>query len=259
MNWLIDTWYGIWLLSGAAYIGVSYGFAWLVYFIYYKSSFKDKFKPIKIQEEYTSEKTLKHELSLSFVTLLMHVLEGGVVIFAVSQGHTFIYTDISEYGILYFVGSIIAMILLHDAYFYWTHRFMHLKWVYPAVHKFHHKSINPSPWAAFSQTPYEAAIAGLIFIIFAWLFPTHWLALSIFVLYMTVMNIMGHNGFEVYPKGFTQSWLGKWNTTVTHHNLHHKYFHGNFGIYFNFWDRWMSTEQEEYHENYEKTFERKPS
>ncbi|MFY0628031.1 MAG: sterol desaturase family protein [Reichenbachiella sp.] len=259
MDFFEGEWMKYWGIVTLSYVGGSYGMAWFVYYIYYQSSAKKRLHSSKIQKEYTSDKILKHELKLSFVTLLMHVIEGGIVIWFATHGYTLIYSDISEYGIAYFIGSIIAMILLHDAYFYWTHRLMHVKWIYPAVHKFHHKSLNPSPWAAFSQTPWEAAIAGLIFIVFAWLFPTHWLALSFFVLYMTVMNIMGHNGFEVYPKGFSKSWFGKWNTTVTHHNMHHKYFHGNFGLYFNFWDRWMGTEREDYHENYDATFEKSDS
>ena len=58
---------------------------------------------------------------------------------------------------------------------------------------------------------------------------------------MTFMNVLGHLGFELYPKGFTTHWLGKWNNTSTHHNMHHKYYNCNYGLYFNIWDRIMGT------------------
>lgn len=249
-------WYANAMIATLAYAIFGYGLAWAVYYIYYISPVKEKFLPVKIQPEYTPEKTIRHEKSLSAITILIHGAEGGLAIWLTDAGFSQAYSHINEYGIMYFILSVVAMIVLHDAYFYWTHRFMHLKWVYPIVHKFHHKSLNPSPWAAHATSPWESAMSGFILVIFVMIFPTHWLALTLFVGYMTVWNVFGHNGFEMYPRGFSQSWFGKWNTTVTHHNLHHKYFHGNYGIYFNWWDRWMGTEREEYHQVYNETFNR---
>ena len=44
------------------------------------------------------------------------------------------------------------------------------------------------------------------------------------------------------------SWLGKFFSTPTNHIQHHDSFKGNFGLYFNLWDRWMGTN----HPDYEK-------
>ena len=53
--------------------------------------------------------------------------------------------------------------LMHRRAFYWMHRFMHLPGIFKAVHKVHHLSHNPSPWAAFSFHPLEAIIeAGIL-------------------------------------------------------------------------------------------------
>ena len=35
----------------------------------------------------------------------------------------------------------------NDVFFYWTHRLLHTKWLYTHVHKIHHESFNPDPWA----------------------------------------------------------------------------------------------------------------
>ena len=51
---------------------------------------------------------------------------------------------------------------------------------------------------------------------------------------MTVYNAYGHLGFELYPKGFRATWVGKWINTSVAHNQHHEKFNGNYGCIFCF-------------------------
>src|SRR5258708_202321 len=89
--------------------------------------------------------------------------------------------------------------------------------------------------------------------------PLHPLTIFIFLIYMIVRNVVGHLGFEILPKGFTRNkWLS-WNTSITHHNMHHKHFNSNYGLYFSWWDRWMKTEHEKYHEAFEEVKSRPKS
>ncbi len=69
---------------------------------------------------------------------------------------------------------------------------------------------------------------------------------------MTAMNVLGHLGFELYPSGSTKHWLGRWNNTSTHHNMHHKYTRCNYGLYFNWWDTLMGTNHARYEEQFEQ-------
>lgn len=247
-------WYIISIVSVVGYITFAYIIAIIPYMLFYKA-FPMKFIHRKIQKKFTSDKVLKHEMSYSLSTLIIHSLAGVGVIYLQSRGYTQIYTSVSQYGTFYFVLSFPLMLIIHDTYFYWTHRFMHLKAIYPIVHKVHHVSVNPSPWAAYSGHPYEAIIAAGIFPILAFIMPCHPYALIVFVIYMLFMSVMGHAGFEFYSRSFATNWWGKWQTTATHHNLHHKYFFGNYGIYFNFWDKIMKTERENYLSEYQRTFE----
>lgn len=247
-------WYIIAIVCVIGYISLAYIIAIVPYMIFYKT-FRTKFIKNKIQKKFTSEKIIRHEISYSFTTLLIHSFAGVSIIYLQSKGYTQVYTSIDKYGVVYFILSIPLMLILHDTYFYWTHRFMHLKKIYPLVHKVHHVSVNPSPWAAYSGHPLEALIAGAFFPILTFVIPCHPYALVIFVIYMLFMSVMGHAGFEFYSRSFAENWFGRWQTTATHHNLHHKYFFGNYGIYFNFWDRVMKTERENYLEEYRKTFD----
>jgi sterol desaturase/sphingolipid hydroxylase (fatty acid hydroxylase superfamily) len=78
-------------------------------------------------------------------------------------------------------------------------------------------------------------------VIFAFTIPVHFYVLVAFLLFMTTYNVYGHLGWELYPKGFKKTLLGKWINTSVSHNLHHQYFKGNYGLYFMFWDKWMGT------------------
>ena len=67
-----------------------------------------------------------------------------------------------------------------------------------------------------------------------------------------ILNVIGHLGYEIYPKGFNTHWLFRWKTPSTHHNMHHMKFNGNYGLYFTWWDRIFKTEFKDYNETYEK-------
>jgi len=166
---------------------------------------------------------------------------------AEQAGYTKIYTDFSAYGWAYFIFTTVLFIFVHDAYFYFTHRAMHHPKVFKYVHKVHHMSNNPTPWAAFSFHPLEAIVEFGIIPIMVFLVPLHPAAILIFAVYMVTLNVMGHLGFEIFPRGFTQHKLLGWHNTSTHHNMHHKYVNCNYSLYFNIWDRLMNTNHAKYH------------
>lgn len=170
--------------------------------------------------------------------------------------YTNVYPDISEYGWGYYLFTWAFMLFVHDTYFYWMHRFMHHPKMFKYIHLVHHKSTNPSPWTAYAFHPLEATLEALIIPIFAFSIPIHGPAIGMFFLFQIVYNVYGHLGFELYPKGFHKTWIGRYINTSVAHNLHHDKFHGNYGLYFLIWDRWMGTLREEYDETYEVTTER---
>ena len=119
-------------------------------------------------------------------------------------------------------------------------------------HLVHHKSTNPSPWAAYAFHPLEAIVEAGIFVVFLFTIPIHKFHLLIFFFIMIVYNVYGHLGYELYPKGFNKHWLGKWINTSVNHNQHHQYFKGNYGLYFTFWDRIMGTIRKDYDQRFEE-------
>jgi sterol desaturase/sphingolipid hydroxylase (fatty acid hydroxylase superfamily) len=129
---------------------------------------------------------------------------------------------------------------------------MHHPSIYRWVHKVHHLSTNPSPWAAMAFHPIEAVIEAGIIVVVVLMFPVHPLAIGIFLLFMMVYNVYGHLGYELYPAGFAHSKIGRWINTSVNHNQHHQHFKGNYGLYFLFWDRLMGTIRPDYEERFEE-------
>jgi len=127
---------------------------------------------------------------------------------------------------------------------------MHWKKLFPFVHHIHHRSHNPTPLAAFSFHPLEALIEIGILPLIAFTFPVHRAVIGLFSLYMIVMNVIGHLGFELFPDWFLKNRISRWLSTSTHHNMHHHYGKGNYGLYFNIWDKLLKTN----HPHYEKEF-----
>lgn len=233
------------------------GGAFLIFYVFRKE-YRKLYR--KIQTKFPKNKDYRREILYSLSTFVIFALLVLLILNPAMQKYTWTYKHISDYGWGYFIGSIIAMIFIHDAYFYWTHRAMHHPKVFKYFHKVHHLSKNPSPWAAFSFHPLEAVVEFSIILIFVFGFPTHPLATLIFLFFMTIENVLGHVGYELYPKGANKHWLGKWFNTSTNHNMHHEYFKGNYGLYFTIWDRLMGTMHPKYDERFEQvTSQPKPT
>ena len=83
------------------------------------------------------------------------------------------------------------------------------------------------------------------------LIPVHPAAMGMVGLIIFAAGIVGHLGYEFYPRGFVDHPLLGWLNTATHHNMHHSHTACNYGLCFNYWDRFMETN----HRAYRRTFD----
>ncbi|HTL07820.1 MAG TPA: sterol desaturase family protein [Chitinophagaceae bacterium] len=212
----------------------------------------------KIQPRFPRRKDYFREIAYSVCTIAIF---GAVPMLLVKNQavviHTRYYRDIATYGWLYFFAAFPLLLIIHDTYFYWTHRLMHHKKLFRVFHLVHHHSTNPSPWAAYAFHPLEAVVEAGVFAVFLFAIPVHPLHFYIFFFFMIVYNVYGHLGYELYPRGFSRHWLGKWINTSVSHNQHHQFFKGNYGLYFTFWDRLMGTMRKDYEQQFEAVKARK--
>lgn len=206
----------------------------------------------KIQRRFPKKGDYLREIGYSSITILIF----GIIVVVLNHPsiapYTTRYKDISEHGWLYYYLAFPVMFIMHDTYFYFTHRLMHHKALFRWFHLVHHQSTNPSPWAAYAFHPLEAFVEQGIVVVFYFTLPVHITHLAIFFLMSIIYNVYGHLGYELYPRGFSKSIVGKWMNTSVSHNQHHQYFKGNYSLYFLFWDRMMGTLRDDYDEKFEE-------
>jgi Delta7-sterol 5-desaturase len=202
----------------------------------------------KIQQRSASSADVRREILTSLRTAVIFSLIGVGIVFGADRGLITVYPGIEPAGWIYLAGSLLAMIVVHDTYFYWTHRLMHHPRLFRWFHRTHHRSVAPTPFAAYAFDMPEALVMGLFTPLWLLLAPMQLPGLFLFMAFMIVRNVMGHAGVELMPRGLADSrWLG-WINTTTHHDLHHETFRYNYGLYFTWWDRLMGTEHPAYRE-----------
>lgn len=226
---------------------------WLIWYKLFRNQLAYK----KIQPSFPTRNDYNREIFYSFTTVIIFGLVSAAVFSPRIREYTLFYTDIHQYGMLYFWLAFPVAMIIHDAYFYWIHRMMHHPLFFKRFHLVHHKSHNPSPWAALSFHPLEAFMEIGIVVLLVLIMPvTKWHLIFVFM-FLMVYNVYGHLGWEIYPKGFSKTWVGKWINTSVGHNQHHKYSKNNYSLYFLWWDRWMETLRHDYDEKFEEVASRK--
>ena len=189
---------------------------------------------------------VRREMAYSLSTLMVFGAVGLGVLAAVMSGHAEVYFQVRQHGWPWLLLSFLLMVLWHDLYFYLTHRLLHTRWLFRRVHGVHHRSRNPSPWAAYAFHPLEALINAMVTPIALLVAPLHVSVLLAFTVHQIVRNAHGHAAVETMPAGFVGHWFWGRFTTTTHHHLHHETAKGNYGLWFTWWDRWMGTENAHY-------------
>jgi len=207
----------------------------------------------RLQPQGFTREQVRREIVYSIMTSLIFAGVAGLIFLASKAGWTRIYTDVDAYGAVWFWASIPVMLLIHDFYFYWMHRAIHIEGIYEPVHKVHHLSTNPSPFAAFAFHPLEAlAEAGIIPLI-AITIPVHPMALMTFGMLSIIYNVYGHLGLEVMPRFLAKTPLiGLALNKSAYHNQHHRTFRSNYGLYTTIWDRLFGTLHARAEEVYDK-------
>lgn len=246
----------VWLIFAAETVLDYLIFASLAFFLFYVVLKKPLWFR-KVQKKLPKLTDYGRDILYSMISVAIFATVGIITLYYL-RDYNNTYRDIHQYGYAYYAFSVCWMFFIHDTYFYWMHRMMHHPTLFKHIHLVHHKSTNPSPWTAYAFHPIEGLLEALILPIIAFTLPIHSAAIGYFFLFQIIYNVYGHLGFELYPQGFHKTWIGRWINTSVSHNQHHDKFHGNYGLYFLFWDRAMGTIREDYDAVYETTTAREP-
>ncbi len=213
-----------------------------IFYYYYYVWNSAKFSERRLSKRKLRKDQLKKEIVWSTKSSAIFALVGAGTYWLWQQGFTAVYLDVAEFGYWYLPVSLLIILLIHETYYYWVHRWMHNPKIFRIVHKVHHDSFTPTPWTAFSFHPWESLIEALILPLILLVIPVNVYVLGLYLLLMTVSSVVNHLDIEIYPLAFQKSWFGKQFIGATHHHYHHSEYMTNFGLYFTFWDKWMGTE-----------------
>lgn len=226
--------------------------AWLFFTIVFRAFFRHR----RVAREDPTRQQIRREFLQSLRSIVIFGFVTFGLILAARQGWTRFYSRVDAHGWPWFWISIGLMIVLHDTYFYWTHRLMHHRRLFAFFHRTHHLSTSPTPWAAYAFSPAEAFVQAGIGPVIVFLIPVHAMAFATFMVWQITFNVLGHCSYEVMPRWFMRTPAGWLLNSVTHHTQHHEKFRANFGLYFNVWDRLMGTNHPEYETRFAQVVEK---
>jgi Delta7-sterol 5-desaturase len=175
---------------------------------------------------------------------------------AAGRGRLYAGPITSPGGALYALLTVAALDLLHDAWFYATHRLLHSRALYRPIHAMHHLSVAPTAFTGYAFHPLEAALVFANEVAVCFLFPIHAGLHRAYHLWTTIIHNGGHAGYEIAPfipsiQQLAWRLAGRAGhpaalATVAHHDLHHRFPTRHFALYFTHWDRWCGTEHPAY-------------
>lgn len=194
-----------------------------------------------IQQRRATAKDIRREIRLSLSTVLIFAIMSTLLYQLYKAGHTSIYWRLRDYPYGFLFVSVFIALVVHDTWFYWSHRFMHWRPIFKYTHLGHHRSVSPTPWSIYAFQPLEAILQFLGIALIVVFVPLHPLGLLLFLWIDAQVNTAGHTGYELVPRFISRSRWFQGLNTVTHHDLHHTHPNKNFGSFFNVWDRWMGT------------------
>ncbi len=244
---------GMTIQRGLLYFIIA-GLAWLMLHFVFATRLASR----RVSPKLMTFEQVRWEFLYSLRSLAVYSLVGGFMVFAITSGWTRMYFRIDKFGWPWFFLSIGLIVLTHDAYFYWTHRLMHHPQLFRLMHYTHHLSTNPSPWAAYSFSVWEAFVQAGIAPLVIFTLPVHPLAFSIFMLWQISFNVLGHCGYELFPRWFVRSWCGRILNTATHHAQHHETNRANYSLYLNYWDHLMGTNHQQYEQRFAEVVGERP-
>ncbi len=227
------------------YFAVMGGIYW-----YFHLARRQKYLDRRIQDDFPSATEVGHEIRWSMLSGATTGLSTILLYRLILDGHTSMYFDVGERGWLYLAASVLAGLVSYDTCNYWQHRLLHTAWMFRHIHAVHHRIENPTVFASFARHPIEAMMEHAYFISFVVLVPVHPLAMAAIVAYFFAFGVIGHLGYEFYPRGFTRHPILGWINTATHHNMHHSHTDCNYG-WFNLWDWLMGTNHPTYHDTFD--------
>jgi sterol desaturase/sphingolipid hydroxylase (fatty acid hydroxylase superfamily) len=136
-----------------------------------------------------------------------------------------------------FVLLLLAIPLIREAHFYFVHRFvLHHRKLYKALHRLHHRNVNPGPWSGLAMHPLEHVLYFSSVLVHLFI-PSHPIHVLFHIVIAALAPAAAHAGFQkVVLVGRSLLPADGYG-----HYLHHKLFECNYSDGVIPLDRWWGT------------------
>ena len=127
-------------------------------------------------------------------------------------------------------GSLVLFYVVYDFFYLCFHQFLHLRFIYPYIHKHHHRQKAPSRGNADAVNvhPIEFLVGEYLHLLTIYLVPCHVFTAIFFIVIGGILASLNHTRFDVnIPYIYS----------VKAHDVHHRLPESNYGQYTMLWDR----------------------
>lgn len=200
------------------------------------------------QDQLKDKRSIASDIRLSVLAVIFFAFGAACFTICYRLGLTRAYMNCNVQELPYFILSYVAVLVLQDTYFYFTHRLFHLPQLFKLFHQGHHRSRPPTPWTFFALEPLEAAVQVSFLLLITFIIPLHLGVLIIILLTMVIWAMGNHLGFQIVPYSDSSRLWGKWCIGSAHHLVHHQRYSQHYGLYFTFWDKLLGTQDADYEE-----------
>jgi Delta7-sterol 5-desaturase len=199
--------------------------------------------------QFPSWLSIQHDINLSILSTGVFALTAATIMLAYNNGYTLLYSHPQQYRLWYLGVSYVAVLILQDTYFFFTHRLCHHPLLFRWLHKGHHQSRYPTPLTSFAFDPLDAVTQSLFLVAIVFVIPLHFITLIAILTTMTIWSVLNHLELILLPTSFPHHWLGRWFIGPSHHSIHHLKHTVHYGLYFTFWDNIFGTQDSNYIRN----------
>ncbi|WP_093611481.1 sterol desaturase family protein [Actinoplanes philippinensis] len=139
------------------------------------------------------------------------------------------------------IAELAVLVLVMDALMYVGHATVHLRPLFPWVHRLHHVFADARPITLFALHPLEAIGFGAMWLVILAIHPFSVWALAAYAALNLIFGILGHLGVEPLPPAVRRHVVFRWVATPAMHVGHHADPRFNLGFYTTVWDRLFGT------------------
>jgi lathosterol oxidase len=139
------------------------------------------------------------------------------------------------------LAELVVLVLVMDILMYAGHATVHLRVLFPWVHRLHHVFADARPITLFALHPLEAIGFGAMWLVVLAVHPFTVGALAAYTALNLIFGILGHLGVEPLPPSVRGGVIFKWVATPAMHVGHHAEPRYNLGFYTTVWDRLFGT------------------